>query len=70
MRILRMREVQAKVGLGRSSIYERIDEKHPRYDATFPRPVSLGAAAVGWIESEIDEWIAARVRASRAQEVA
>ncbi len=31
-----------------------------------PGPVSLGARAVGWIESEVDEWIRARIVASRS----
>ena len=29
---------------------------------TFPAPVSLGEKAVGWVESEIDAWIAAHQR--------
>ena len=31
----------------------------------FPWPVSLGVHAVGWIESEVDEWMRARITASR-----
>jgi len=33
----------------------------------FPKPIFLGARAVGWLESEIDAWIAERVKASRCQ---
>ena len=33
--------------------------------ARFPRPVSLGARAVGWIEAEVDEWIRERIEKSR-----
>jgi prophage regulatory protein len=28
----------------------------------FPRPIRLGEATVGFVESEIDEWIAGRIR--------
>ena len=57
--ILRRKKVEARVGLSRSTIYERIKA------GTFPRPVSIGAKAVGWIESEIDEWLIAQIEMSR-----
>jgi len=57
--ILRRKQVEARTGLSRSTIYERIRAK------TFPAPVSLGAKAVGWIEAEIDGWLAAQVEKSR-----
>jgi prophage regulatory protein len=58
--ILRLRQVEQKVGLKSSSIYQKISE------GVFPSQVRLGARAVGWIESEIDAWIAAQVEKSRA----
>jgi len=32
---------------------------------TFPHPVSLGARAVGWVESEIESWISRKITESR-----
>jgi len=67
--ILRRKQVEARVGLSRSSVYARLrfNPKRPDdYDPTFPRPVRLGARAVGWVESEIDAWLAARIERSRA----
>ena len=32
-------------------------------NGTFPPPIQLGPRAVGWLEHEIDEWIASRPRA-------
>ena len=32
---------------------------------TFPRQVQLGPRAVGWLESEVSDWIAERVRMAR-----
>lgn len=58
-RVLRLRQVQDCIGLGRSTIYDRMDPKSTRYDATFPRPIKLGGAAIGWIESDISRWIEA-----------
>jgi prophage regulatory protein len=45
--------------LSRSTIYLRVAQ------GTFPKAVSLGARAVGWLESEVDEWLNARVELSR-----
>jgi prophage regulatory protein len=57
--ILRLPAVRARVGLSRSTIYQRIS------DGTFPKPVNLGARAVGWLEDEISLWLAARIQRSR-----
>ncbi|GKL35803.1 hypothetical protein NUKP55_29240 [Klebsiella variicola] len=60
LRILRMAELTAILGISRSSIYEKLNPKSRYYDAEFPRPVRLGAASVGWRSTAIDEWIASR----------
>ena len=57
--ILRLPEVKARTGLSRSTIYLRIAE------GVFPGPISLGARSVGWVESEIDAWIAQRIEQRR-----
>lgn len=53
-KILRLPSVKTRTGLSRSTLYARAAE------GTFPRPISLGPRAVGWLESEVDGWIAAR----------
>jgi prophage regulatory protein len=66
--ILRRKQLEARTGLSRSSIYARISPNPNRpgdYDPTFPKPVSLGAKAVGWVEAEVDAWLAAQVEKSR-----
>jgi prophage regulatory protein len=60
-KILRLRAVLARTGLTRSMAYALLKV------GAFPRPVNLGPRAVGWLESEIDSWIAERVRVSRAK---
>jgi prophage regulatory protein len=57
---LRRRQVQTRTGLSRSTIYQYIK------DGVFPTPVPLGPRAVGWLESDVSEWIAARVKIARA----
>lgn len=60
--ILRLPEVKARTGLSRSTIYLKMSE------GSFPEPISLGARSVGWIESEIDAWIAQRIEQSRPEQ--
>ena len=54
MKILRLKDVRLKTGLSRDTILEWEQSGH------FPRRLKLGPRAVGWLESEIDEWIAER----------
>lgn len=66
--ILRRKQVEARTGLSRSTIYAKMRRNPQRpsdYDPTFPKPVSVGAKAVGWIEAEIDAWLIAQVEKSR-----
>lgn len=55
-RLIRLKEVQHRVGLGRSTIYRWMAE------GRFPSPVPLGGHAVAWSEADIDDWIAVRQR--------
>ncbi|KAF1366676.1 prophage regulatory protein [Yokenella regensburgei] len=57
VKILRIREVVNKLGIARSTIYDWINPKSPRYDATFPRQRRLGMPSVGWLETELDAWL-------------
>ena len=59
--ILRRRQVEARVGLRRSTLYQRIAE------GTFPAPVRLGARSVGWLAHEVERWLEARVAAREAK---
>jgi prophage regulatory protein len=59
-RILRMREVQLKIGVARSTLYDWSDPRSPRFDKTFPKPIKLGGNSVGWINGEIEDWICRR----------
>ena len=60
--IIRLPTVKNRTGLCRSTIYLLVKE------GTFPAPVSLGERAVGWVESEITDWIASRIEVSRKQQ--
>jgi predicted DNA-binding transcriptional regulator AlpA len=34
---------------------------------SFPKQIALGIRAVGWLESEIDQWLALRISARQIQ---
>jgi prophage regulatory protein len=60
--ILRLPDVKRSTGLSRSTIYYlRITQ------GTFPKPVSLGGRAVGWLEAEIQQWLQGQIEASRSE---
>ena len=49
--ILRRKDVEALVGLSRSTIYYLISQ------GLFPAPIKLGKRAVGWKVSDIETWV-------------
>lgn len=55
-KILRLPEVKRVTGLSRSSIYQKIS------DGEFPKQINLGTKSVGWIESDIQNWIADKIQ--------
>lgn len=67
--ILRRKQVEARTGLSRSTIYSRLNPKSPNYDPTFPKPIELGRGMknppVGWLESEVESWLTAQIEQSR-----
>lgn len=58
-RLLRLNDVMARLGVGRSSIYELVRR------GELCQPVKLGVRASAWPASAIDRFIAERIRASR-----
>ena len=54
-RMLRLRSLEERTGLGRSSIYRGMA------DGTFPRAARIGRRSVAWDATEIDAWIARRL---------
>jgi len=61
--ILRRERVQERTGLSRSTIYDRMKE------GTFPKPIRLGPRSVGWVESEIEDWLVECVQNRDAEHI-
>ena len=53
--ILRLKEIERRTGLRR----ERLRELENA--GSFPRRVRLSQRACGWVESEVDAWVRARI---------
>lgn len=58
-RLLRLPDVEARTGLKKSAIYAGMRA------GTFPHCLKLGPRASAWPSSEIDSWIAERIRMAR-----
>lgn len=61
--ILRLPTVKAESGYARSTIYLRISQ------GLWPKPVSLGARAVGWPAREVSALNAARIAGKTDDEI-
>lgn len=55
-KMLRLRAVMDWTGLSRSTIYAMIK------NGLFPQSFALGARSVGWLEADIQNWIASRTK--------
>lgn len=49
--VLRRPDVEALTGLSRSTIYKFMK------DGTFPKTVKIGPRAVGWRQTDIEDWL-------------
>lgn len=65
-KIINRKQVCEKCNRSRSGIYYMVKPGSPMFDPTFPRPVKIGARSIGWIESEIDDWIKTKATAREA----
>lgn len=57
MKIVRMKNIPDRIGLSIAAIYDKQAPSSPRYDATFPKRIKLGASAAGVSEEELDRWL-------------
>ena len=55
MKLLRLPAASEKCGLKKSQVYQKMAV------GAFPLPIRIGERQVAWLDSELDEWIAARV---------
>lgn len=60
VQILRRPEVESLTGLSCSTIYRLMDK------GEFPRAVRLSANSVGWLESDLLQWLEQRIAASHS----
>lgn len=60
-RIIRMNQLTEMISVSRSTIYDWMNPKSPRYNPDFPVPRRLSkstkSGAIGWIHSEVLGWL-------------
>lgn len=61
-RIIAKKEVIHLTGLSKSTIYLYIQK------GKFPPPIQIGFRRVGWIESEVGEWLQNKIEQGRLQQ--
>lgn len=59
--IIKLKAVSSTFEMSPSSIYRKAADP----DDDFPKPIKLGKRSSGWLKSELDDWVARRVEASR-----
>ena len=57
--LIRRNKVEEITSLSRSRIYALMA------DDDFPKPVRLGSMSVAWVLADVEEWINARIAASK-----
>ena len=50
--LLRLKDVQSRTSLSRTTIYRRVSA------GTFPPPTPISAGLVAWYEADINAWVA------------
>ena len=65
--ILRRKQLEARMGIARSTIYDRLNPRSPRFDPSFPQPVKIGGCTC-WIASEVQAYLEEKVRESRCRD--
>jgi len=55
-RLLRKPEVLHVTGIGHTTLHKLIRE------GSFPKPVPITGKAVGWVDSEVQKWVDARIQ--------
>jgi prophage regulatory protein len=63
VRFMRLPEVLRTSGYSKSRLYVLIA------NGEFPSPIKLGDRAVGWLSTEIEQWVSSRVLASRPESI-
>ena len=63
LKFLRMSDLEEKIGLRRSSIYNLMNPKSKYFDPTFPKPVKLtdNGRSKRWCRLEVEAWMLSRL---------
>ncbi len=57
-RILRAKQVAKRLSVSVNVVWYRVNPKHRLHDPAFPKPFKVSENVTGWLETEIDDYIA------------
>ena len=60
--IINIKEVIQFTSISRAKIYEMINVDSKYHDPTFPKPVRLSEARIGWVALEVHQWIEEKIQ--------
>lgn len=58
-KVIKQPELQNMLGISRGTLFNM------RNSGDLPAPIKISSRCVGWLQSEIDEWLRSRPRAER-----
>ena len=58
-RIISIKDVISQLGISRSGLYNLVRNGY------FPKGIPLGARKIGWLQSDVDEFIQKQIKKSR-----
>lgn len=67
LRFLSIHQVAGKLDICKSTIYDWLSEKSPRFDPSFPRPIKINGKSIVWIFNEIEDWMLSKIALTRGK---
>ena len=64
--VIRLKQLQAVIGLKRSAIYYLMGDG-PRRDPSFPPAIKLSKHAIGFLTEDVESWLESRKTRSRSK---
>jgi prophage regulatory protein len=56
LKLISVRETAKRLSIGRSTLYQYLNKKSPKFNSDLPQPVRVGSI-VGFVEHELDRYI-------------
>lgn len=58
--LYRLKDLMRLINVGRSTVYDWLNARSPRYKKDFPRPIRLSNGSIRWSPDAVEAWIDAQ----------